>query len=252
MRRPRSFAPWWIGCTQRGWRWCSTWCDGTNDNKSWNCGVEGPTTDPDVLRLRARQQRSLLATLVLSAGVPLLLGGDEFGRTQRGNNNAYCQDNEISWFDWSTVDRRLLRFTTDLIALRRSHPVFRRRRFLTGHAAGDLRWFTPSGAAMTEQNWADQVARSIAVLIDGSADPDCSEDGTPLLDGDFLVLINAWWEPLTFTVPDEVSARCWQVLCDTFDPTRSEPPIATCRWGRAPLVICSSQADAAPINTGLA
>ncbi|MGZ5392485.1 MAG: glycogen debranching protein GlgX [Mycobacterium sp.] len=224
--------------------------DGTDDNRSWNCGVEGPTTDRDVLRLRARQQRALLATLVLSAGVPLLLGGDEFGRTQRGNNNAYCQDNEISWFDWSTVDRRLLRFTTELIALRRSHPVFRRRRFVTGHAAGDLSWFTPSGAAMTERDWADQVARSVAVLIDGSADPDCGEDGTPLLDDDFLVLINAWWEPLTFTIPAVVSARCWQILCDTFDPTRVGAADRHLQVGPRSLVICTSQADAAPINTG--
>ena len=122
--------------------------DGTTDNRSWNCGEEGPSTDPDVLSLRARQQRALVATLVLSAGVPLLLGGDEFGRTQRGNNNAYCQDNEISWFDWSTLDHELLRFTTYLIALRRRHPVFRRRRFLSGPAAGDLRWLTPSGTAI--------------------------------------------------------------------------------------------------------
>jgi glycogen operon protein len=215
--------------------------DGTDDNRSWNCGAEGPTTDPDVLKVRARQQRALLATLVLSAGVPLLLGGDEFGRTQRGNNNAYCQDNEISWFDWTMVDRRLLRFTTDLIALRRSHPVFRRRRFLTGHAAGDLRWFTPSGAGMTEPNWTDKAARSIAVLIDGSANRDCSEDGTPLLDDDFLVLINAWWEPLAFTMPAEVSARCWQILCDTFDPTRVGVADRHLQVGPRSLVICSSQ-----------
>jgi isoamylase len=110
--------------------------DGTDDNCSWNCGIEGPTTDPDVLGLRARQQRAFLTTLLLSAGVPMLLGGDEVGRTQRGNNNAYCQDIDITWFDWSTVDHDLLSFTTGLIGLRHRHPVFRRRRFLTGRAAG--------------------------------------------------------------------------------------------------------------------
>ncbi|MGO9350995.1 MAG: hypothetical protein ACLP3C_09300 [Mycobacterium sp.] len=195
--------------------------DGSNDNRSWNCGTEGPSTDVHVTALRGRQKRALLATLLLSAGVPLLLGGDEFGRTQRGNNNAYCQDNEISWFDWSAVDQELMSFASELITLRRHHPIFRRRRFLSGPAAADLRWLTPSGCAMTEQNWTDPFARSMAMMVDGSTDPDCGEDGVPLLDDDFLVLINGWWEPLTFTLPAlpaEVSARCWQIVCDTFDP----------------------------------
>ena len=195
--------------------------DGTDDNRSWNCGVEGPTTDPQVLALRARQKRALLLTLLLSTGVPLLCGGDELGRTQQGNNNAYCQDNEITWFDWSTMDSELLQFTRDLIALRRRHPVFRRRRFLTGAAAADLRWFTPSGAEMTDQNWADPGARSIALLVDGSKDPDLDEDGTPLVDDDFLVFVNGWWEPLTFVVPEEVSSRGWDIMCDSYDPARN-------------------------------
>ncbi len=117
--------------------------DGSNDNRSWNCGVEGPSTDQDVLDLRARQSRAMLTTLMLSFGVPMLLGGDELGRTQQGNNNAYCQDNAISWFDWSAPDKELTAFTKKLIALRRAHPVFRRRRFLTGVEAGELRWYTP-------------------------------------------------------------------------------------------------------------
>jgi glycogen operon protein len=195
--------------------------DGTDDNRSWNCGIEGPTTDPDVLALRARQQRAFLATLLLSAGVPMLLGGDEAGRTQRGNNNAYCQDNDITWFDWSTIDRDLLRFTTDLIELRRRHPVFRRRRFLTGPAAADLRWFTVSGTEMTDRNWADPVARSVSLWIDGSTDPDGDAAGTPLLDDDFLFFVNAWWEPLTFTVPADASGCRWDIVCDTFDPART-------------------------------
>ena len=117
--------------------------DGTGDNRSWNCGAEGPTDDPDVLALRARQSRAMLTTLLLSFGVPMLLGGDEIGRTQRGNNNAYCQDNEITWFDWSAADRSCSTFTRRLIALRKAHPVFRRRRFLTGAEAAELRLVHP-------------------------------------------------------------------------------------------------------------
>jgi isoamylase len=194
--------------------------DGTDDNRSWNCGVEGPTTDPDVLALRARQKRAFLLTLLLSGGVPMLLGGDELGRSQQGNNNAYCQDNEITWFDWSAVDDALLAFTTDLIALRRRHPVFRRRRFLTAATAADLRWFTPSGSEMTPQEWADPYARSIAIFINGSTDPDVAPDGAPLLDRDFLILVNAWWEPLTFAIPGSLALHNWEIVCDSFDPTR--------------------------------
>ena len=118
--------------------------DGTGDNRSWNCGAEGPTSDPAILGLRRRQSRAMLATLLLSFGVPLLLGGDERGRTQQGNNNAYCQDNQITWFDWSAGDDELLAYTRRLIAFRKQHPVFRRRRFLAGIEAADLGWFTPS------------------------------------------------------------------------------------------------------------
>ena len=195
--------------------------DGTDDNRSWNCGAEGPTTDQDVLALRARQKRALLLTLLLSGGVPLLLGGDELGRTQQGNNNAYCQDNEITWFDWSTVDDELLKFTSNLIALRRRHPVFRRRRFLTGPAAADLRWFTPSGAEMTPQDWADPSARSIALFIDGSRDPDVDADGTPLVDDDFLICVNARWQPLSFSVPASLVLHRWDIVCDSYDPART-------------------------------
>ncbi|WP_343203465.1 hypothetical protein [Mycobacterium sp. UM_CSW] len=195
--------------------------DGTDDNRSWNCGVEGATDDPDVLALRARQQRAFLLTLLLSGGVPMLLGGDELGRTQRGNNNAYCQDNEITWFDWSARDDDLIGFTTDLIALRRRHPVFRRHRFLIGPAAADLRWFTPAGADMTPQDWADPLARSIALFIDGTTDPDVAPDGTPMVDDDFLVFVNAWWEPLTFSVPADLALLPWDIACDSFDPGRT-------------------------------
>ena len=146
--------------------------DGTDDNRSWNCGAEGPTIDPEVLALRGRQSRAILTTLLLSFGVPMLLGGDELGRTQGGNNNAYCQDNEISWVDWSAIDTDLLLFTRSLVAFRRSHPVFRRRRFLTGIEASELGWFTPAGTSMTQADWDDRNALALGVYLDGSDAPD--------------------------------------------------------------------------------
>jgi isoamylase len=192
--------------------------DGTTDNRSWNCGAEGPTPDPEVLALRIRQSRAMLTTLLLSFGVPLLLGGDELGRTQGGNNNAYCQDNGISWFDWSAVDSGLLSFTTDLMAFRRSHPVFRRRRFLTGAETSELGWFTPAGTAMNEGDWADPNALALGIYLDGLDDPDRAADGSLLLDDDFLVLVNAWWEPLDFTIPPIRSGQAWQLDIDSYDP----------------------------------
>jgi glycogen operon protein len=192
--------------------------DGANDNRSWNCGVEGTSADPDIVALRARQRRAMLATLMLSFGVPLLLGGDELGRTQGGNNNAYCQDNAINWFDWSTIDGDLLAFTRRLIAFRRAHPVFRRRRFLTGADTAELGWFTPSGESMSLEDWADPDARCVAIYLDGRDAPDRADDGTPLLDDDFLVLVNAWWEPLEFVVPATRPEQRWCAEIDTFDP----------------------------------
>ena len=197
--------------------------DGTDDNRSWNCGVEGDTTDPDVLALRARQTRALLATLLLSAGVPQILSGDEIGRTQHGNNNAYCQDNPTTWLDWQHTDTELLEFTRRLLRLRREHPVFRRRRFLTGVAAADLRWLTPAGTPMMDADWADPGARAVAVLLDGDRDPDLAADGTPQVDDDHLVLVNAWWEPLEFALPPPPAQTGWRIVLDTHTPTRSGP-----------------------------
>jgi glycogen operon protein len=191
--------------------------DGTSDNRSWNCGAEGPTDDPAVLALRARQSRAMLATLMLSFGIPMLLGGDEMGRTQQGNNNAYCQDNEITWLDWTQPDTDLQAFTQQLIALRRAHPVFRRRRFLAGAEASELRWFTPAGTEMTGADWSDPSALAIALYLDGSDDPDRTADGTWLIDDDFLVLVNAWWEPLDFTLPDTRPQAGWLTEVDTYD-----------------------------------
>jgi isoamylase len=193
--------------------------DGANDNRSWNCGVEGVTSDPDILALRSRQQRALLTTLLLSFGVPMILGGDEFGRTQGGNNNAYCQDNEISWFDWSSVDEDLLGYAKTLVAFRRSHPAFRRRKFLTGAEASELEWFTPSGSPMGDGDWADGSARSLTVYLDGRDDPDPARDGTPMMDDDFLVFINGWWEPLPFTLPGVRAGQSWGVEIDSYSPS---------------------------------
>jgi glycogen operon protein len=139
------------------------------------------------------------------------------GRTQQGNNNAYCQDNEITWFDWSKPDTDLLEFTRRLIALRRAHPVFRRRRFLAGAEAAELRWFTPAGTEMTAGNWSDPNALAIALYLDGSDDPDRDADGTWLVDDDFMVLVNAWWEPLDFVLPVTRDQAAWSTEIDTYE-----------------------------------
>ncbi len=198
--------------------------DGTDDNRSWNCGVEGPTTDPEVIELRARQRRAMLTTLLLSYGMPMLLGGDELGRTQRGNNNAYCQDNPISWFDWSAPDRELTGFVRRLIALRLGHPVFRRRRFLTGAEVADLRWYTPAGAEMTAGDWGFAGAHSVAIYLDGADDPDRAADGTALVDDDFLLLVNAWWRPLDFVVPATRDDQTWDPEIDSYEPSGVAAP----------------------------
>jgi isoamylase len=199
--------------------------DGTDDNRSWNCGTEGPTTDPDVLDLRGRQKRALLATLLLSFGVPMLLGGDERGRSQRGNNNAYSQDNPISWFDWTVTDDQLTEFTRKIIALRRAHPVFRRQRFLTGVDAAELRWCTPAGTQMTDADWQTPYARSIALYLDGTDLPDLSPDGVPLLDDDFLLMVNAWWQPLDFAVPATRPGQLWRPVLDSYEPSGTPTPV---------------------------
>jgi glycogen operon protein len=193
--------------------------DGTDDNRSWNCGVEGPSDDPDITALRGRQQRVLLATLLTSFGIPMLLGGDELGRTQDGNNNAYCHDAPLTWMDWNAADQRLLAFTRRLVRLRRDHPVFRRRRFLSGVQTEEIQWHTPAGSRMTDEDWNDAGARAIALYLDGTDLPDDAPDGTPLVDDDFLVLINAWWEPLDMVLPLVDGAASWVRELDTFDDT---------------------------------
>ena len=198
--------------------------DGTSDNRSWNCGVEGPTTDPDILTLRARQRRAMLSTLLLSRGVPLLLGGDEAGRTQQGNNNAYCQDSEIAWWDWSSIDCELVDFTAELIAIRHRHPALRRRTYPVN--PNTIRWFTPTGAPMTSVDWADRGARCISLVVSGTAEPDIGDDGAPLLDDDLALLINAWWEPLDFSL-DWDGVDTFVVESDSYDPGRRGQSLTT-------------------------
>ncbi|MGC8511763.1 MAG: glycogen debranching protein GlgX [Acidimicrobiales bacterium] len=201
--------------------------DGTDDNRSWNCGVEGPTDDESVKELRRRQMRNIMATLMLSQGVPMLLGGDEFGRTQHGNNNAYCQDNETSWYDWAHIDEDLLSWTRALIGLRRDHPVFRRRRFFQGRplrASGtaerlpDIAWFRPDGHQMGDADWNVGYAKSLGVFLNGSAIPDPDEHGRRVLDDSFFLVLNAWDQTLDLTLPAEQWAQTWTVVLDTSSP----------------------------------
>ncbi len=194
--------------------------DGTSDNHSWNSGVEGPTDDPRVNEVRSIRARSMLATLMLSQGVPMLLGGDEIGRTQRGNNNAYAQDNEISWYDWGGADRDLEKFTRRLIAIRRDHPTFRRRRWFEGrpiHGSGvtDIGWYRPDGSKMESHDWEVGYARSLAVFLNGDAFHDVGRHGEPICDDSFLLLFNARPDPTTFLLPDGLGAQEWVVEIDT-------------------------------------
>jgi glycogen operon protein len=198
--------------------------DGESHNRSWNCGVEGETDDADVLALRARQHRNLLTTLMVSQGVPMILHGDEVGRSQGGNNNVYCQDNETSWMDWDLDEeqRDLLAFTKRVVALRREHPVFRRRRFFAGEAppdgkAADIAWFTPEGKNMSDADWSHEFARSMLVFVNGDAIPEPDQRGEKVLDDSFLIAFNGHHEPLTFVLPDEVYGEGWLVALDTHD-----------------------------------
>jgi isoamylase len=196
--------------------------DGSDDNRSWNCGVEGPTDDPAVNALRARQKRNFLVTLFLSQGVPMLMAGDEMGRTQGGNNNAYCQDNETSWLDWemAETERDLLQFTETLAGLRRDHPVFRRRRFFRGRRgpdddSGDIIWLTPAGQEMTQDDWGAGYAQALAALLNGEAISEPDPRGGRIVDAKFLLLFNAHSDALTFTLPEASLAPGWEVVIDT-------------------------------------
>jgi len=194
--------------------------DGEIRNRSWNCGVEGPTDDPEVLRLRKRQKRNFFATLLLSQGVPMLLGGDEIGRTQQGNNNAYCQDNEISWYDWEKVDEYLLVFCQKLIQYRIEHPVFHRRgwfhgRPIHGSEIEDIAWFTIEGEQMDEEDWGQGYAKSLGVFLNGKTIPNPNPRGEPVTDDNFYIMINAHYEPLVFSLPGTSWGEIWIKELDT-------------------------------------
>jgi glycogen operon protein len=191
--------------------------DGTDDNRSWNCGAEGPTDDPAVRDLRGRQQRNFLTTLFLSQGVPMLLGGDELGRTQGGNNNAWCQDNDISWFDWTSVDHDLREFTQRLIALRLAHPVFRRTKFLegTGTVLPDVWWMRPDGRRMTRRDWDNTESRAIGVFLNGDELRDETTHGEEIRDDSFLLLFNAHYEDISFRLPARRFGTRWAIELST-------------------------------------
>jgi isoamylase len=196
--------------------------DGESHNLSWNCGVEGPTDDSKILRLRTRQKRNFIATLLLSQGVPMLTAGDEMGRTQRGNNNAYCQDNEISWVQWQPgpEDLDLLAFVRHVAEIRKKHPVFRRRRFLEGRpvegtACKDVTWFSPEGREMTEEDWHLPFARCVALALPGRSADEVDSRGRSVHDQNFLILLNAHHEPVLFVLPPCSPDAGWEVVVDT-------------------------------------
>jgi glycogen operon protein len=194
--------------------------DGESHNRSWNCGVEGPTDDPEVRRLRDRQRRNFLVTLLLSQGVPMLLGGDEIARTQQGNNNAYCQDNEISWYDWENIDEDLLVFCQKLIQYRKDHPAFRRRRWFQGRPIHgdeiyDIAWFNLEGEQMAEGDWGLGYAKSLGIFLNGATIPNPNPRGEPVTDDNFYMIFNAHYESLDFTLPDADWGTLWLKELDT-------------------------------------
>jgi isoamylase len=197
--------------------------DGDNNNLSWNCGVEGPSDDSQINTLRERQRRNFMTTLFLSQGVPMLCGGDEWGRTQNGNNNAYCQDNEVSWFNWMRDEKQnqFLEFTRRLISFRQAHPVFRRPKFFPGRRiraseTRDVMWFNPGGNQMSEEEWASPFVRCVGMLLSGDASDVLNFEGEPVRDETFLLLINAHYEPIPFVLPGQENLE-WQLILDTMD-----------------------------------
>jgi len=204
--------------------------DGHNDNRSWNCGVEGPTDDEDVSTLRSRQQRNFLATILLSQGVPMLLGGDEIGRTQGGNNNAYCQDNHVSWYDWENIDEDLLAFTKRLIQLRKSHPSLHRRKFFSGRPIRgtdirDIMWLRHDGQEMTDDDWRNPFTQSLGMFLAGNGLNDLNDEGGPVTDDHLLLILSASPHDIPFTMPDFGACATWELLLDTAnDAAREEAP----------------------------
>jgi isoamylase len=215
--------------------------DGASHNNSWNCGAEGPTDDSEIQALRSRQMRNFMATLLLSQGVPMLLAGDERARTQKGNNNAYCQDNEVSWLDWSLDDtsREMLEFTRKLLAIRREHPVLQRRRFFLGrrvHGADvrDIVWLRPDGGEMSDHEWSAGYVHSLGMVLNGQSMSEWSEKGELVHDDVLIVLLNAHTAPIEYVVPAIGDNTNWEVLVDT--SSSGEPTLQSLAGGeRYPL-----------------
>lgn len=203
--------------------------DGESHNRSWNCGAEGDTDNKEIIALRNKQKRNFIATLFLSQGIPMLVAGDEFGRTQKGNNNAYCQDNEISWVDWKNMDDDLLTFTQKVIGLRKSHPVFCRRRWfqgmaVTGRGLEDIAWFLPEGSEMTDDHWQHDFAKSLGVYLNGKGIHTAHADGSAVVDDSFYLIFNAHHEPLDFKLPPSKYGKKWEMVLNT---ATGEDPSAT-------------------------
>ncbi len=205
--------------------------DGESNNRSWNCGVEGPTTIKDVNELRQQQMRNMFATLLLSQGIPMICGGDEVARTQQGNNNAYCQDNAISWTNWDLDDSQkdLLEFVSKLIHLRLEHPVLHRRRFFTGREPGDpddkipqVEWMDHTGSIMDMEDWSNTHAFSVMIYLNGSDIPEADWYGNQMVDNNFILIFNAHYEPIMFTLPDERYGKKWRLVVDTHNPKGPE------------------------------
>ena len=198
--------------------------DGANDNNSWNCGAEGPTDDPKIIELRERQKRNLMASLMLSVGVPMMLGGDELGHGQKGNNNTYCQDNELTWLDWDLDERKqqFLEFTKKLILIRMTQPVFQRRKFFLGRAirgsdVKDISFFSPSGEEMSDGDWNAGFVKCLGIRLAGDLINDETERGEPVVGETLLMLLNGHWEPIPFTLPPTMHGHIWERLLDTAD-----------------------------------
>lgn len=194
--------------------------DGESNNRSWNCGAEGPTEDPNIIALRNKQKRNFLTTLFLSQGVPMLVSGDELGKTQSGNNNAYCQDNEISWINWSHADKDLLNYVQKLTHFQHAHPTFCRRRWFKGQPikgsdVHDVAWFLPDGATMTDANWNEDFAKSLAVFMNGKALPTEGPKGEPVVDNNFYIIFNAYDGELPYKLPSAEFGSTWTKVIDT-------------------------------------
>jgi len=224
--------------------------DGESHNRSWNCGVEGPTDDDAVNELRERQVRNMLTTLLLSQGVPMLLAGDEMGRTQQGNNNVYCQDNELSWVDWSLLEQNaeLFDFTAALLRLRRDHPVFRRRRWFTGRSVrgdevGDIAWYRPDGSVMQDQDWEVGFAKALGVMLNGRSVPDPGPRGERIVDDTFLLLFNAHHGATRWTLPEVADAQGFIRVLDTRSHRVRERPVRTPRLVVGPRSVVVLRVD---------